>query len=1289
LILHFIIMPKYLPGLLLSILAFSSFAQVSNNLARHKRTSDSYYEKTVLFEVRSDYQQAFKANKANIPALHKLFKELGVKSLERMFPNHEAPKEKKNKRGQEMIDLSRMYVLTYNANLTIEEVISRIEKTGVVVYAEPWFKENLLYIPSDSAIQPWAPRDSSQFYLVRMKAYEAWDITKGDTNVVIGIIDTGTKLDHEDLQENIKYNYNDTIDGQDNDTDGYVDNFHGWDLGDDDNDPSALGDPHGISVGGISSATTDNNGIGIAGAGFKCKFMPIKAAKDAQSNSIAYGYYGVIYAADHGCGVINLSWGGAGAYSATAQNIINYAVINKDVVVVAAAGNSGIEQEFYPASYDNVLSVGGVDTIYSPSAGRVIDRKWGSSTYDHTVDINAQSTRVYRTLANGGYATGSGTSYGAPLVAGAAGLVRSKYPGYTAQQVMEKLRVTADVMDTFPETIMYKEKLGKGTMNMYRALVDSVTPAVRMYSHLDLNQYGPVLFGGDTVTVSCKFRNFLAPTANIIVTMSTTSPYVTMIDSTTSLGSIATLDSADNYPDPFIYYIDPSTPLNTVLEFRLGYKDGPYNDYQYYDIYINPDYLTLDTNQVTMSMASDGRLGYNASGFGQGFIYQNESLLYEAGLMIGQKPSKVSDCVRNGASQDDDFNTIKSANFIQPQYNAQEEGKTVFADTAITEKIGVKVDQRAIAWTGAPNDKYIIMEYNIENISGAVLDTLNIGIYADWDIGAAVNNRADYDSATRLSYIYESVPSGMFAGISLLTEDKPSCFAMDHSNVGGNNINPNGFPGYTTAKKLATLSGGIARTQAGVGGGGNDVSHVMGTELYNIQPDEIRTVAFAILAGDNAADIKSGAVAAYNNYKSYRISPLPVVSHQHICEDTVDITITPGNGTRFKFYNTLPATNPVFVGSSYTITGVTTADTIYVTGADSLFQSNPVPVYITFSDLLKSDFVFTPDSLYLSQNNTVFFVNQSQNATSVLWDLGDGSTSTNANFTHNYNTAGDYSIKLIAVDAFGCEDSLVKNLKVFPATFRTSPLPVIGNVLICGNGPANASLTPSNGSLFNFYNAPPPGTPVSTGASYTLIGVTQPDTMYVTGADSLYESDPVTVYVTFSPVQADFVFNPDSLNLSNGSSVFFVNQSQNAASILWDLGDSTNSTGSSFLHNYSITGNYNIKLKATDASGCTDSLTKVLKVYSLTTGLSSPMENGIGIYPNPVGNQLTVKIDLNQQQPVSFVVMDMLGKEIAKVDQADIQSDIFELDFSSIPQGIYFIKFTIGEKTFLRKFVKE
>ena len=146
-----------------------------------------------------------------------------------------------------------------------------------------------MYQPNDPSAD-----SVTQYHLKNIQAYLGWAISKGDTNTVIGIVDTGTDWDHPDLQDNIKHNYADTIDGVDNDNDGYIDNYRGWDLGENDNDPSSsvssFGVHHGTGVSGIAAATTDNS-KGVAGVGFKCKFLPVKIFNDNnQLTLITYLY---------------------------------------------------------------------------------------------------------------------------------------------------------------------------------------------------------------------------------------------------------------------------------------------------------------------------------------------------------------------------------------------------------------------------------------------------------------------------------------------------------------------------------------------------------------------------------------------------------------------------------------------------------------------------------------------------------------------------------------------------------------------------------------------------------------------------------------------------------------------------------------------------------------------------------------------------------------------------------------------------------------------------------------
>ncbi|MEM7298572.1 MAG: S8 family serine peptidase, partial [Bacteroidota bacterium] len=341
------------------------------------------------------------------------------------------------------------------------EVCNSLLRNPNVLYAEPIVMDRPLYSPSD-------PFTTSQYYLDNIQAYDAWDITRGDDDITIAIIDTGVDLDHEDLASNLWTNEADPIDGVDNDENGYVDDFWGYDFADDDSDPEADQNDHGARVAGIAGASTDN-GVGMAGVGFNTKIAALKGfrSEDGLSNGL---FDAILYAADNGIQVLNLSWGSIREPLQSEQDIINYAVLERDVIIVAAAGNDGTkttaEEKFYPASYENVLSIGGSDEG---------DNKWSGSSYNYAVDLIAPASTILSTTTGDGYNSsgGFGTSFASPMVAAAAALVKDQFPGLNAQQIMERVRVTADDIYDVGSNISFDGKLGKGRLNVYRAVAES------------------------------------------------------------------------------------------------------------------------------------------------------------------------------------------------------------------------------------------------------------------------------------------------------------------------------------------------------------------------------------------------------------------------------------------------------------------------------------------------------------------------------------------------------------------------------------------------------------------------------------------------------------------------------------------------------------------------------------------------------------------------------------------------------------------------------------------------
>jgi len=209
-------------------------------------------------------------------------------------------------------------------------------------------------------------------------ATEAWDYETGSSSIVIAVIDSGVAYDHPDLNANTWTNGDETPgNGTDDDDNGYIDDVHGWDFVNEDNNPSdysrdLYGDGHGTHVAGIIAAQ-GNNGAGISGVMQNASIMPLQIFDLFQAGSFLEGIIQAIniilaieYAADNGAKVINCSFGGSG-YSQFQYDAIEYAN-QKGVLIVAAAGNETNNNDTnptYPAGYNlpNIISVAATEEV--------------------------------------------------------------------------------------------------------------------------------------------------------------------------------------------------------------------------------------------------------------------------------------------------------------------------------------------------------------------------------------------------------------------------------------------------------------------------------------------------------------------------------------------------------------------------------------------------------------------------------------------------------------------------------------------------------------------------------------------------------------------------------------------------------------------------------------------------------------------------------------------------------------------------------------------------------------
>ena len=281
-----------------------------------------------------------------------------------------------------------------------------------------------------------------------LDAPEAWDITTGSRDVVIGVIDSGVDINHPDLAANIWVNPGETPNnGIDDDGNGFIDDVNGWDFHDNDNTPND-GNGHGTHVAGTIGAVGNNNS-GIAGVNWEVSILPLRFLGDDgsgwTSDAVAAVNYATMLKRDFGINVAatNNSWGGGG-YSRTLDRAIESAN-DQGIMFVAAAGNQGSNNDTnpsYPTNYDapNVISVAALnrnDNLASFS-------NYGTTT----VDVGAPGVSIYSTLPGNSYGSFSGTSMAAPHVTGIVGLLNAAKPGISITEVTNAILGTVDTVQS-------------------------------------------------------------------------------------------------------------------------------------------------------------------------------------------------------------------------------------------------------------------------------------------------------------------------------------------------------------------------------------------------------------------------------------------------------------------------------------------------------------------------------------------------------------------------------------------------------------------------------------------------------------------------------------------------------------------------------------------------------------------------------------------------------------------------------------------------------------------------
>jgi len=279
-----------------------------------------------------------------------------------------------------------VYIFKSN-RLSANELEKYFIKNQAVEYAEPHY----IFIPNEVNDTYY---QSYQWNLPAIGTERGWNLSRGSKKVKIAVVDTGVDLDHPDLARRLITGYN------------AIDNSN---KPDDDNG-------HGSHVAGIIAADT-NNGVGMAGITWYNPIIPVKVMGADGTGGSFYVAKGIRWAVDHDADVINLSLGNYQSCDIL-ESAIDYA-LEKNVVVISAAGNDNTSQRSYPAAYPGVLGVAAVDWD---------GKRAEFSNFGDYVDVAAPGVDIPSTFSNGKYASLSGTSMAAPHVTALAGLIRSVNP---------------------------------------------------------------------------------------------------------------------------------------------------------------------------------------------------------------------------------------------------------------------------------------------------------------------------------------------------------------------------------------------------------------------------------------------------------------------------------------------------------------------------------------------------------------------------------------------------------------------------------------------------------------------------------------------------------------------------------------------------------------------------------------------------------------------------------------------------------------------------------------------
>jgi hypothetical protein len=393
---------------------------------------------------------------------------------------------------------------------------------------------------------------------------------------------------------------------------------------------------------------------------------------------------------------------------------------------------------------------------------------------------------------------------------------------------------------------------------------------------------------GETAALILSLTNDGSATSQVQVALSSSSSSLQVSQGNWTIPQLASGATVDNSTHPYTISVNLNAGSNlpAALTFALT-AENFYHANLNASIWIDPNFADHDTGNVTFTVTDFGAFGYlnymhpydPPPGSGFRMPQNGSNALYHGSFMAGVSTSRVSDCAYGDfyVPRYDWENVNNGGILIEPDTVADQMGLAVYQDTGAPQvnQCSLRVTQKSYAWADPPDDDYVMVAFNLKNVSSTGLNNLYAGMYMDWDVAAYNENQAGWDAVNQLGYQYNVSalsPNHRYYGLSLLSGAALSFKVVD--------ITQDGI--MTDSLKYAYMSSGTVQTP---GNTPSDYALLMSAGPYALASDSSVTVAFAVLGGDNLEDLKTNTAAAHARWGT-----LTTISHSGAVADGFRIT---------------------------------------------------------------------------------------------------------------------------------------------------------------------------------------------------------------------------------------------------------------------------------------------------------------------------------------------------------------------------------------------------------------